>query len=98
MDRPGVCQVSEGSGEWGEMEETDCEIICGAPTTFAVKELMMIMIMKSTCSFFLCFFFLLGGGMVDQVPIQGMDKSTLSNIRSSYPGYGKVDLFYWQIE
>ena len=38
MDRPGVCQVLEGSGELGEMEETDCEIISGAPTTLAVKE------------------------------------------------------------
>ena len=31
MDRPGVRQVPEGSGEQGEMEETGCEIICGAP-------------------------------------------------------------------
>ena len=37
MDRPGVRQVPEGSGEQGEMEETGCEIICGAPTTLAVK-------------------------------------------------------------
>ena len=37
MDRPGVCQVQEGSGEQGKMEETGCEIICGAPTTLAVK-------------------------------------------------------------
>ena len=36
MDRPGVCQVSEGSGEQGKMEETGCEIICGAPMTLAV--------------------------------------------------------------
>ena len=27
------------------MEETDCEIICGAPTTLAVKGLMMMMMM-----------------------------------------------------
>ena len=27
----------EGSGEQGKMEETGCEIICGAPTTLAVK-------------------------------------------------------------
>ena len=33
MDRPGVRQVPEGSGEQGKMEETGCEIICGAPTT-----------------------------------------------------------------
>ena len=45
MDRPGVRQVSEGSGEQGKMEETDCEIICGAPTTLAVKGLMMMMMM-----------------------------------------------------
>ena len=37
MDRPGVCQVLDGSGEQGNMEETGCEIICGAPTTLAVK-------------------------------------------------------------
>ena len=38
MDRPGVRQVPEGSGEQGKMEETCCEIICGAPVTPAVKE------------------------------------------------------------
>ena len=38
MDRPGVRQVPEGSGEQGGMEETGCEIICGAPTALAVKE------------------------------------------------------------
>ena len=37
MDRPGVRQVTEGSGEQGRMEETGSEIICGAPTTLAVK-------------------------------------------------------------
>ena len=37
MDRPWVRQVPEGSGEEGKMEETGCEIICGAPTTLAVK-------------------------------------------------------------
>ena len=37
MDRPGVGQVPEGSGEQGKMEETGCEIICGAPTTRAMK-------------------------------------------------------------
>ena len=37
MDRPGVRQVPEGSGEEGKMEETRCEIICGAPTTLEVK-------------------------------------------------------------
>ena len=37
MDRPGVRQVSEGSEEQRKMEETGCEIICGAPSTLAVK-------------------------------------------------------------
>ena len=37
MDRPGIRQVPEASGEQGKMEETGCEIICGAPTTLAVK-------------------------------------------------------------
>ena len=37
MDRPGVCKVPEGSGEQGKMEETGRKIICGAPTTLAVK-------------------------------------------------------------
>ena len=37
MDRPGGRQVSEGSGGQGKMEETSWEIICGAPTTLAVK-------------------------------------------------------------
>ena len=45
MDRPGVQQVPEGSGEQGKMEETGCKIICGAPTTLAVKGLMMMMMM-----------------------------------------------------
>ena len=44
-DRPGVRQVPEGSGEQGKMEETGCEIICGAPTTLAVKGLLIMMIM-----------------------------------------------------
>ena len=42
MDRPGVRQVPEGSGE---MEKTGCKIICGASTTLAVKGLMMMMMM-----------------------------------------------------
>ena len=37
MDSPGVCQVPEGSGEQRKTEETGCEVICGAPTTLAVK-------------------------------------------------------------
>ena len=55
MDRPGVWQVPEGSGEQGKMEQTGCKIICGAPTTLAVKELMMMMMM--TMSFFSFQFF-----------------------------------------
>ena len=42
MDRPGVRQVPEGTGEQGKMEKTGCKIICGAPTTLAVKGLMMM--------------------------------------------------------
>ena len=37
-DRTGVRQVQEGSGEQGKMEETGCEIICGAPMTLVFKE------------------------------------------------------------
>ena len=37
MDRPGVHQVPEGSGEQGKVEETGCKVICRAPTTPAVK-------------------------------------------------------------
>ena len=46
MDRPGVRQVPEGSGEQGKMEKTGCKIIFGAPTTLAVKGLMMMMMIK----------------------------------------------------
>ena len=45
MDRPGVQQVPEGSGEQGKMEKSGCKIICGAPTSLAVKRLMMMMTM-----------------------------------------------------
>ena len=45
MDRPGVRQVSKSSGEQGKMEKTGCKIICGTPTTLAVKGLMMMIIM-----------------------------------------------------
>ena len=37
LDRPEVWQVPEGSGEQGKVEDTGCEIICGAPTTLRVK-------------------------------------------------------------
>ena len=43
MDRPGVRQVPEGGGEQAKMGKTGCKIICGAPTTLAVKGLMMMM-------------------------------------------------------
>ena len=38
-------------GQWrqGKMKKTGCKIICGAPTTLAVKELMMMMMMKCGC-------------------------------------------------
>ena len=42
MDRPGIRQVPEGSGEQGKIEKTCCKIICGAPTTLAVMGLMMM--------------------------------------------------------
>ena len=47
MDRPGVRQVPEGSGGPGKMEKTGCKTICGAPTTLAVKRLMMMMMMMT---------------------------------------------------
>ena len=37
MDRPGVRQFPEGCGERRKMEETGCEVICGAPTILALK-------------------------------------------------------------
>ena len=37
MDRPGVRQVPDGSGEQRKLEESGCRIICGAPATLAVK-------------------------------------------------------------
>ena len=37
MDRPGVCQVTEESGEQGKKEETVWKLTCGAPVTLAVK-------------------------------------------------------------
>ena len=45
MDRPGVHQVPEGRGEQGEMEDTGCGIISGAPTILAVKGYMKMMMM-----------------------------------------------------
>ena len=46
MDRPGVRQVPEGRGEQGKMEKTGCKIICGAPTTLAVKGLMLMTMLQ----------------------------------------------------
>ena len=40
-----VRQFPAGSGEQGKMEKTGCRIIYGAPTTLAVKGLMMMMMM-----------------------------------------------------
>ena len=37
MDRPGVCQVTESSGEQGKVVVTGCKSVCGAPTTLAGK-------------------------------------------------------------
>ena len=45
MERPGVRQVPAGSVEQAKLEKTGCKIICGAPTTLAVKELTMMMMM-----------------------------------------------------
>ena len=43
MERPGVRQITEGSGEQGKMKKTGCKIIFGAPTTLTVKGFMMMM-------------------------------------------------------
>ena len=37
IDRPGVRQFPEGSGEQRKVEETGCEVICGPPVTLTVK-------------------------------------------------------------
>ena len=60
MDRPGVRQVPEGSREQGKMEKTGGKIICGAPTTLAVKGLMVMMMSNSKTLglVFFCFLFL----------------------------------------
>ena len=47
-DRGRGWKTTSGNGQaWssakGKMEKTGCEIICGAPTTLTVKELMMMM-------------------------------------------------------
>ena len=45
MDRPGVRQIPEGSGGQGKMQESGCEIICGAPTTFTVRVKKQVKVM-----------------------------------------------------
>ena len=45
MDRLEGRQIPERSGEQGKMEKAGCKIICGAPTTLAVKGLMMMVMM-----------------------------------------------------
>ena len=47
MDRPGARQVLEGNGEQSKMEETGCEVICGAPTTPAVMGLVKVQVKSS---------------------------------------------------
>ena len=37
--------LQAGPGGQGQMEKTSCKIICGAPTTLAVKGLMIMMMM-----------------------------------------------------
>ena len=38
MDRPGVCQVPEESGEQRKMEKTGCEVTRVAPTTPQLRD------------------------------------------------------------
>ena len=45
MDRRRVHQVQKGNREQGKIDETGCEIICGAPKTLTVRR-QMIIIMK----------------------------------------------------
>ena len=51
MDRPGVRQVPEGSGEQGKMEKTDYKIICGVPTTLAGKGLLVLVLTETGLEF-----------------------------------------------
>ena len=46
MGRPGVHKVQEGSGGQRKMEETGNELICGAPTTLAVRSFILMSIAK----------------------------------------------------
>ena len=45
MDRPGVRQIPESNEEQGKMEKTGCKVICGVPTTLAVKGLLLLLLM-----------------------------------------------------
>ena len=53
MDRPGVRQVLEGSGEQGKMEKTGCKIICGAPATIGVEGIDDVEMMMKCNSIYL---------------------------------------------
>ena len=50
MNRPGVRQVTEGSGEGRKMEENGCEVICGAPVTPAVKGQVKVKVVEALYS------------------------------------------------
>ena len=55
MDRLEGRQIPERSGEQGKMEKAGCKIILGAPTTLAVKGLMvMVMVMMMMMMVQLC--------------------------------------------
>ena len=45
MDSEAGLQVPEGSGEQGKLETAGWKITCGAPMTYMVKGLMMIIMM-----------------------------------------------------
>ena len=49
MDRPGVCQLPEGSGEQENMEKTGRRIICGVPMPLTLKGLMMMRRTRNRC-------------------------------------------------
>ena len=70
MDRPGVRQVSVGTGEQGKMEKTGFKIMCGAPTTLAVKGLMMMMMLVMMM-------------MMLMMILSSLDKICAENARSS---------------
>ena len=44
MDRPGVQQVQDGSGEQGKLERDGYKVISDAANTLVVKGLMIIII------------------------------------------------------